>query len=107
MENIRKVFNMTVKVFIKRRLPDDKIRETVRLIRKLRRMAMGQEGYISGETIRDLYDPDIYVVISSWQSYDDWKKWFESPKRKKIQEEMDVLLGGKTEYEIFHYGFAA
>ena len=96
---------MTVKVFIKRRLPDDTIREVVRLIRKLRRTAMGQEGYISGETLRDLYEPDVYVVISTWQSVNDWKKWLESPERKKIQAKIDALLGGETEYDIFHYGF--
>ena len=95
---------MTVKVFIKRRLPDDKIRETVRLIRKLRRMAMERDGYISGETLRDLHDPDFYIVISTWESDEDWKRWFDSPKRRKIQNEMDDLLEEKTEYEIFHYG---
>jgi heme-degrading monooxygenase HmoA len=97
---------MTVKVFIKRKFPDDKIRETVRLIRKLRRMAMEKEGYIAGETLRDLHDSDVYVVISTWESDEDWKRWFDSPKRRKIQNEMDDLLEGETEYEIFHYGSA-
>ena len=95
---------MTVKVFIKRRLPDDKIRETVRLIRKLRRMAMEKPGYISGETLREFQDPDVYVVISTWESDEDWNRWFESDERKKIQAEMDDLLEGETEYDIFGYG---
>jgi hypothetical protein len=30
----------------------------------------------------------------------------ESDQRKQIQDQIDALLGGKTEYEIFHYGFA-
>ena len=69
-------------------------------------MALEQEGYISGETLRSLHDPEIYLVISSWQSIDNWKKWLESPERKEVQDKIDLLLGGKTEYDIFHYEFA-
>jgi hypothetical protein len=30
----------------------------------------------------------------------------QSNDRQQIQSQIDDLLGGKTEYEIFHYGFA-
>jgi hypothetical protein len=30
----------------------------------------------------------------------------QSQDRQLIQSQIDDLLGGKTEYEIFHYGFA-
>jgi hypothetical protein len=30
----------------------------------------------------------------------------QSAEREQIQSEIDDLLGGKTDYEIFHYGFA-
>lgn len=69
-------------------------------------MTLEQEGYISGETLRSLDDPEVYLVISSWRSSNDWEKWLESPEKKEIQGKIDILLGGKTEYDIFHYGSA-
>ena len=97
---------MVVKVFIKRRVPENRARGIIPLFRKLRSMALEQEGYISGETLRNLHDPEVYLVISSWQSVDNWEKWLESPERKEVQDKIDLLLGGKTEYDIFHYEFA-
>jgi heme-degrading monooxygenase HmoA len=46
------------------------------------------------------------MVISTWQSSEDWKKWLQSEERNKVQKEIDDLLGGETKYDIFHYGFS-
>jgi heme-degrading monooxygenase HmoA len=103
---IRKEVCMAVKVFIKRRVPEDKAREMVPLFRKMRSLAMNQSGYISGETLRNMNDPEEYIVISSWQSSDEWIAWLKSNERQEIQSEIDTLLGGQTQYEIYHYGFS-
>ena len=44
-----------------------------------------------------------YLVISTWQSAEDWKKWILSEERKAVQDKIDVLLGKKTEYEVYTY----
>ncbi len=97
---------MAVKVIIKRRVPDDKAREMIPLFRKMRAMAMNQEGYIAGETLRNMNDPEDFIVISNWQSSEDWIRWLKSADRQKIQSQIDNLLGGQTQYEIYHYGFS-
>ncbi len=97
---------MAVKVFIKRRVPEDKARDMVPLFRKMRSLAMNQNGYISGETLRNMNDPEEYIVISSWQSSDEWVAWLKSSERQEIQNQIDTLLGGQTQYEIYHYGFS-
>lgn len=97
---------MAVKVFIKRRVPEGKGREMVPLFRKMRSLAMNQNGYISGETLRNMNDPEEYIVISSWQSSDEWVAWLKSSERQEIQSQIDTLLGGQTQYEIYHYGFS-
>lgn len=96
---------MAVKVFIKRTVPEDKAKEMIPLFRSMREMAMGQPGYISGETLRNLENPLEFLVISNWNSSENWKRWINSPERGKIQKKIDTLLGGETRYEIFHYGF--
>jgi heme-degrading monooxygenase HmoA len=68
-------------------------------------MATNQPGYISGETLKRLDEADEFMVISTWHSSEDWKNWLASEDRRNIQEKIDALLGGKTEYEIYHYGF--
>ena len=97
---------MAVKVLIRRTVPESKAKDMVPLFRQMRALAMNQPGYISGETLRNLDNAEEFLVISSWLSSDDWKKWVQSKERNEIQEKIDALLGGKTQYEIFHYGFA-
>lgn len=96
---------MAVRILIKRKVPLEKAREMIPLVRQMRSLANNHPGYISGETLRSLERPDTFLVISTWQSSDDWKKWMESKDRKAVQDKIDALLGGKTEYEVFHYGF--
>jgi heme-degrading monooxygenase HmoA len=97
---------MAVKVLIRRNVPQDKARGMIPLFRKMRTLANEQPGYITGETMKNLEKPDEFLVISTWETSDDWKRWVESSERQQIQTQIDKLLGGKTEYEIFHYGFA-
>lgn len=97
---------MAVKVLIKRRVSQDKAKALIPLVRQMRASAATQTGYITGETLRSLDKPEEFLVISTWQSSDDWKNWLKSEERNKVQEKIDDLLGGETNYEIFHYGFS-
>ena len=96
---------MVVKVFIKRAVPAHKAKEMIPLFRQMRVLATNQSGYISGETLKSLDRPDSFLVISTWQSPEYWEKWLLNEERRKIQDKIDALLGGRTEYEMFHYGF--
>ena len=97
---------MAVKILIKRTVPTDKAREMIPLFRQMRALATSQPGYITGETLRSLDNPEEFLVISTWQSSDDWQRWLNSSERQEIQSKIDALLGGKTHYEIYHYGFS-
>lgn len=96
---------MAVKVLIKRSIPESKAREIIPLFRRMRALAMNQDGYISGETLRNLDNPEEFLVISSWQTSEEWNNWLKSEKRQEVQSQIDLLLGGHTHYEIYHYGF--
>lgn len=96
---------MVVKIIIKRTVPTDKAKELIPYIRQLRILATKQKGYISGETLKSLDRPDSFLIISIWRTPDHWEKWLLSKERQEIQGKIDTLLGGKTEYEMFDYGF--
>ena len=96
---------MVVKVLIKRVVPEDTAKKMIPLFRQMRMLASNQSGYISGETLKSLDRLDSFLVISIWHSPEYWEKWLLNQERREIQDKIDALLGGRTEYEMFHYGF--
>lgn len=96
---------MTVKVLITRTVPQDKGREILGLFKEMRSLAINQTGYVSGETLKSSDRPDIYLIISTWETPGDWENWLLSKERQRIQAQIDALLGGNTNYEMFHFGF--
>lgn len=95
---------MAIKIIIKRRVPKDKAAELLPLFIQLRALATAQPGYISGETLRNIDDPQEFLVIGTWQSLDNWQSWVSSKQRTEIQERVDTLLGERTEYSSYFYG---
>jgi heme oxygenase (mycobilin-producing) len=94
---------MAAKILIKRKVPDSKDAELGLLLMQLRSLTMKQSGYISGETLRRYDKPGETLVISTWQSVDNWREWVLSKERSEIQDKIDYLIGAKTEYEIYEY----
>jgi len=94
---------MAVKIIIKRIVPQNKAEALKPLLQKLRNLAMQQPGYISGETFKRIDRPGESLVVSTWQSMDDWRKWVLSDERQGTQAKIDYLLGEKTDYEIYMY----
>ena len=92
---------MSVKVMIKRKWQVDKPEELLPLLAVLRAAAREQPGFISGETLRSLDDSKDFLVISIWETPDDWKKWMQNKKRRDLQGKVDSLIGERTFYEIF------
>ena len=95
---------MAVKIFIKRLVPQDKARAMIPLFRQMRASAATQSGYITGETLRHLDKPEEFIVISTWQSIDNWREWVVSRDRMEIQNEIDARLTEASVYEIYQYG---
>ena len=92
---------MPIQVIIKRKWQVEKPGELLPLLTELRSCAKEQPGYISGETLRSLDDPEDFLVIGKWETVDDWQNWFHSKERRDIQGEVDSLIGEKTFYEVF------
>ena len=94
---------MAVKIIIKRKVPQEKAADLMPYLKQLRVLAMNQPGYIGGETLKRIDDPEEYLVISTWQDVKDWNVWFNHEKRSEIQNQIDNLLGEKTEYGVYTY----
>ena len=92
---------MPIQVIIKRKWQTDKHDELIPLLTEIRARAKKQPGYISGETLRSLDDPEDYMVVSKWETADNWQKWLQSKERRDLQGQVDSLIGEKTFYEVF------
>ena len=94
---------MAIKIIIDRKVKKGNERNLSQLLRELRSKTIPSKGYISGETLRSLDDPHNYVVVTTWQTVDDWKTWEKSPERKKIQVKIEKLMSRPTKTKIYVY----
>lgn len=93
---------MAIEVFIKREVQQGaEARKLMPLILQLRALATVQPGYISGRTLGEVGDTGKLLVISAWQSIEDWKRWSNSRERKEIDQKIESLSGQKAEYTIY------
>jgi len=92
-----------VKVLLERTIKGKDVSKIVRLLRQIRVLAMQQPGYISGETLHAVDDPNHYLVISTWESLDHWQAWFSNQERQNLQSEIDSYLDSPTVMRIFTY----
>lgn len=92
---------MAVKVLIKRKISDSNKPALGQLFLKLRILAMQQQGYIGGETLKRVDAPNEVLVISRWQTLDDWSAWLVSSERRDIQDSIDAITDAQTKFEIY------
>jgi heme oxygenase (mycobilin-producing) len=95
---------MAIKVIIARRVPSELKAEAGPLINELRKGALQQPGYISGESLVNTVDPEEHLVISTWASVEDWNAWFFNPLREELQLELDELLEEGSQYAVYQNG---
>lgn len=94
---------MSLKVLIKRKVPPETRDEIINLIKELRSRATGQPGYITGETLQRIDEPGEFLVISTWQSLEDWENWVNSAIRTEIRQRIEILSGAKETYEVYYH----
>jgi heme-degrading monooxygenase HmoA len=49
-------------------------------------------GCISGESLKDRDRPNRRIVMSKWESLEDWENWFRSDARKTVVSEITPML---------------
>ncbi len=96
---------MTVKVIIHRTFfegYEDEIRE---MLFKYRRKAMQFKGYITGETLSLIENPNMVNVISCWQNIESWRAWQNSKERQDLENKIKIYQDGPTLCEEYNVGF--
>jgi antibiotic biosynthesis monooxygenase (ABM) superfamily enzyme len=93
---------MAIQVMIKRRVHQGRqAKELVPLLLRMRALAMFQPGYISSETWCDLEQPGDCIVISKWETVDDWYRWKHSEDRTVLDRKIEALTEEPAQYHTY------
>ncbi|GAB6146939.1 antibiotic biosynthesis monooxygenase family protein [Desulfocicer niacini] len=93
---------MTVSIIIRRTVKDEVMAgKLAPLIVQLRSRAASQPGFLTSQTFSCLDCEGEYLVISNWNTLEDWNKWMQSKERMSIQDKVDELLREKTAYRYY------
>ena len=95
---------MQAKILIKRNFIKGKQNEIIALLKELRARALQQPGYISGETLSSVDQPQTLMVIGTWQDMESWHNWKENHTRKTLEQMLTTYQEGSTEYQEFTLG---
>ena len=92
---------MAIHVVIKRKYKVSNPEKLIPLLNELNERAKIQEGYISTKTLQSIESSNDYLVISKWETEENWQAWFQSKERRNLQGDVDSLIGERTFYEVF------
>ena len=95
---------MSVKILIRRKFKKEALQNASAMLIKARTNAMGNKGYISTETLVNYDDPQSVLILSMWQSKEDWDSYRDSDTRKEHEDKYADMFEGSTEYEVFRVG---
>ena len=76
---------MPVHVVIKRKFKMNQPEKLFPLLSELNNLAKIQQGYISTETLQSTESDEDYLVISKWETEENWDSWFKRKERREIQ----------------------
>jgi quinol monooxygenase YgiN len=88
-----------IRVIIERQVKTGK--DLSPLLRELRATVMHQPGYVTGETIINMEDRSIIMVVSTWQSLKHWKAWETSEIREGLYQKIEPLLVEKPKVKVY------
>jgi heme-degrading monooxygenase HmoA len=70
-----------IKVLIERVIADDLEKNYQDAIRSTLKEVLDATGYISGESLTDIDNPNHKFIVTNWTSVQAWNKWSKSQKR--------------------------
>jgi len=90
-----------IRVLIERSLVDGKESDYHRAIRQLKQKAGHMAGYVSGEMLVDPENSLRCLVLSSWDSLENWKIWAKSTERKLAKDKIRKMLTKDEKISVY------
>lgn len=95
---------MAIKVLITRRFRDEFVHEAHYHNAEIRALATVQPGYVSGKTITNIDNPNEMIIVSTWESKEDWDNWYKSDVRRDYYKKLRLSLQAGEEISFYKSG---
>lgn len=95
---------MAIDVLITRRFKSEYVHEALAHNAQLRALATVQGGYLHGKSLVSRKEPKKVVVVSSWESVEDWENWYGTDIRKDYYKKLRMALEEPETIELFDVG---
>ncbi len=96
---------MSVKVMIERITKPGLGSKLPPLLKELRSEAVRQKGYLYGETLHSVDDPNTFLVVSTWSNIDAWHRWSSDESRQKKEKSIAPLLAVAPKVKVYEEHF--
>ncbi len=87
-----------IRVIIERHIASSLEGPYEEIAKKTLQKAVSTPGFISGESLKNYYNPNDRIILCNWRSIQDWQRWQSSDERKELLGEMAPML--ETEEKI-------
>lgn len=61
-----------------------------------------QSGFVRGDVLRDVHSPQLYCVLTEWDSVKHLDLWLKGDEYATYSMELNALLGQPTSYQILY-----
>jgi heme-degrading monooxygenase HmoA len=95
---------MAIKVLITRRFKDEFVHEAHYHNAEIRALATVQPGYVSGKTIINIDNPNEMIIVSTWDSREDWDNWYKKDVRMDYYKKLRLSLETGEEISFYKSG---
>jgi len=95
---------VAIRVFIRCETIPGNESSVYELLMENRTRLLGIKGYISGESLQALDAPSSFLIISTWNSLEDWDAWVNSKERKEMQTKIGHLLRTPAVHHVYLCG---
>ncbi len=66
--------------------------------------AIQAPGFISGESLKEVNNPNRRILLSTWRSVADWQRWVASEERKSVIAELAPILETEEKHMVLEMG---
>ncbi|QEQ97149.1 antibiotic biosynthesis monooxygenase family protein [Neptunomonas concharum] len=92
-----------IKVIIERHIAEDLTELYEKAARVTLQKAMQAHGFISGEALKNAYDPNHRIVIATYRTVQDWHRWLSSEERKEVMEQIIPMLDRDEKFTVLEH----
>jgi len=92
---------MAIKVAISRKITKSQKTAVQKILAALTTLAVSQPGYLSGECLVSMEDPEDHLTLCSWHSRADWERFSNLPRAKELHDQVDQLLDRPTIHRFY------